>query len=139
MTMIRTYTELSKIPTYLERFRYAKIGDGPAVGEETFGWKRYLNQNFYASREWKRIRNEVITRDLGLDLACDGYEIHGRILVHHLNPIRPEDIVKMSDLVFNPEYLICVSKRTHDAIHYGDESLLWTDPIVRTPGDTMLW
>lgn len=137
--MIRKYSELIKIDSYIERFRYAKIGDGPNVGESTFGWQRYLNQNFYSSREWKQLRQAVIVRDMGLDLGFEGYEIGGLIIVHHLNPIRPEDIVKKSSLVFDPENLICVSKRTHDAIHFGDEELLWPELIVRTPGDTLSW
>ena len=136
-TNIRTYSELVQLPTFEERFDYLRL-DG-VVGKDTFGFDRYLNQQFYRSSEWKRIRNRVIVRDNGCDLGIDGYEIHGRILIHHINPISIEDLQHMSDLLMNPEYLICVSHRTHNAIHYGDESLIVTAPIERRQNDTCPW
>ena len=136
-TNIRTYSELIQLPTFEERFDYLRL-DG-VVGKDTFGFDRYLNQQFYRSSEWKRIRNRVIVRDNGCDLGIDDYEIHGRILIHHMNPISIEDLQHMSDLLMNPEYLICVSHRTHNAIHYGDESLIVTAPIERTQNDTCAW
>lgn len=136
-TNIRTYSELIKLPTFEERFDYLRL-DG-VVGKDTFGFDRYLNQQFYRSSEWKRIRNQVIVRDNGCDLGIDEYEIYGRILIHHMNPISIEDLQYMSDLLMNPEYLICVSHRTHNAIHYGDESLIVTAPIERSQNDTCPW
>lgn len=136
-TNIRTYSELIQLPTLEERFDYLRL-DG-VVGKDTFGFDRYLNQQFYRSSEWKRIRNQVIVRDNGCDLGIDDYEIHGRILIHHMNPISIEDLQHMSDLLMNPEYLICVSHRTHNAIHYGDERLIVTAPIERTQNDTCPW
>ena len=136
-TNIRTYSELIKLPTFEERFDYLRL-DG-VVGKDTFGFDRYLNQQFYRSSEWKRIRNQVLVRDNGCDLGIDEYEIHGRILIHHMNPISIEDLQYMSDLLMNPEYLICVSHRTHNAIHYGDESLIVTAPIERSQNDTCPW
>ena len=136
-TNIRTYSELIKLPTFEERFDYLRL-DG-VVGKDTFGFDRYLNQQFYRSSEWKRIRNQVIVRDNGCDLGIDDYEIHGRILIHHMNPISIEDLQYMSDLLMDPEYLICVSHRTHNAIHYGDESLIVTAPIERSQNDTCPW
>ena len=132
--MKRTYSELITIPTFEERFRYLKM-DG-VVGQETYGFERYLNQAFYKSHEWKRVRDEVIVRDMGRDLGCKGRELHGRIIVHHMNPIMAKDIVNGTDILLNPEYLICTCKRTHDAIHYSDETILYTEPIIRRPGDT---
>lgn len=134
---IRTYSELIKIPTFKERFEYLRL-DG-TVGEETFGFDRYLNQIFYKSPEWKAARDFVIIRDQGCDLAMEGHEIFGRILVHHMNPIRIEDIVNRSKYLLDPEYLICTIKNTHDAIHYGDGSLLIAGPIERTKNDTCPW
>ena len=136
-TNIRTYSELIQLPTFEERFDYLRL-DG-VVGKDTFGFDRYLNQQFYRSSEWKRIRNQVIVRDNGCDLGIDDHEIHGRILIHHMNPISIEDLQHMSDLLMNLEYLICVSHRTHNAIHYGDESLIVTAPIERTQNDTCPW
>lgn len=136
-TSIRTYSELIQLPTFEERFDYLRL-DG-VVGKDTFGFDRYLNQQFYRSSEWKRIRNQVIIRDNGCDLGIDEYEIHGRILIHHMNPISIEDLQHVSDLLMNPEYLICVSHRTHNAIHYGDESLIVSAPIERTQNDTCPW
>ena len=134
---IRCYSELITLPTYKERFNYLQLNG--QVGQDTFGFDRYLNQQFYRSSEWKRIRNQVIVRDNGCDLGIDDYEIHGRILIHHMNPISIEDLQHMSDLLMNPEYLICVSHRTHNAIHYGDERLIVTAPIERTQNDTCPW
>ena len=136
-TNIRMYSELIQLPTFEERFDYLRL-DG-VVGKDTFGFDRYLNQQFYRSSEWKRIRNQVIVRDNGCDLGIDEYEIHGRILIHHMNPISIEDLQYMSDLLMNPEYLICVSHRTHNAIHYGDESVIATTPIERSQNDTCPW
>ena len=138
MTMtIRTYSELITIPTFEERYKYLKIGG--KVGEETFGFERYLNQEFYKSHEWQSIRRQVIVRDLGCDLGIEGREIHGKIIVHHMNRITIDDIVSASDFLLNPEYLICTLKSTHDAIHYGDESLLIKAPVERTKNDTCPW
>lgn len=138
MTMtIRTYSELITIPTFEERYKYLKIGG--KVGEETFGFERYLNQEFYKSYEWQSIRRQVIVRDLGCDLGIKDREIHGKIIVHHMNPITIDDIIEASDFLLNPEYLICTLKSTHDAIHYGDESLLIKAPVERTKNDTCLW
>lgn len=133
----RTYSELITLPTFEERYQYLRIGG--RVGEETFGFDRYLNQIFYKSKEWLSIRDQVIARDNGCDLGIPGREIHGRILIHHMNPITVEDILNRSDLLLNPEYLICTVKNTHDAIHYGDENLLNKDPIERTKNDTCPW
>jgi hypothetical protein len=134
---IRTYSELITIPTFKERFEYLRL-DGK-VGKETFGFDRYLNQSFYKSPEWRSVRDFVIIRDCGCDLAIEGHEIFGKILVHHMNPIRIEDIVNRSEYLLDPEYLICTIKNTHDAIHYGDSSLLITEPIERTKNDTCPW
>lgn len=134
---IRTYSELITIPTFEERYRYLRLSG--RVGEETFGFDRYINQIFYRSKEWKEIRDHVIVRDNGCDLGIPGREIYGKILIHHMNPITQEDILNRSDLLLNPEYLICTVKNTHDAIHYGDESILYKDPIVRSKNDTCPW
>lgn len=134
---IKTYSELIRLPTFLERFRYLKIGG--IIGEETFGYDRYLNQVLYRSAEWKRFRREVIIRDNGCDLACDGYEIYGNILVHHINPISLDDVMRRDPKIFDPENVISTCLNTHNAIHYGDESLLITEPIVRRPNDTCPW
>ena len=137
MKMIRTYSELITLPTFEERYQYLKIGG--TVGEETFGFDRYLNQSFYKTKEWLRIRDHVIVRDQGCDLAMFDREIRGKILVHHMNPITKEDIVRRSKYLLDPEYLICTVKNTHDAIHYGDESLLIKAPIERQKNDTCPW
>lgn len=135
---IKTYTELSKLNTFEERFKYLKLDD--KIGEDTFGFDRYLNQMFYQSDEWKKLRNYVITRDQGNDLGIKGRPIiDQKILVHHMNPIRKEDLLNRSDILLNPEYLITVTKRTHDAIHYGDESILYQEPIERSLNDTCPW
>ena len=138
--MTRTYSELMELPTFLDRYRYLKLGD--RIGEETFGSDRYLNQNFYRSKEWRDIRNYVITRDFGCDLACRDREIPtgARIYIHHLNPIRSNDIIHSTELLLDPENLITVSRITHDAIHYGDEDLLMADSFIeRRPNDTCPW
>ena len=135
---IRTYSELSKLKTFRERYEYLKL-DG-TVGEETFGFDRYINQIFYKSEEWKRIRNYVITRDNGCDLGISDRKIvDSVILVHHMNPITKEDIINKNEILLDPEYLITTIKPTHDAIHYGDESLLAEDLIVRSKNDTCPW
>lgn len=134
---IRTYSELITLPTFEERYKYLRIGG--KVGEDTFGFDRYLNQIFYKSDEWQNVRDEVIVRDCGCDLGIKGREIYDRILVHHMNPIRLEDIAKRSDFLLNPEYLICTIKATHDAIHYGDESKLFIGLTERKANDTCPW
>lgn len=135
--IIRTYSELITLPTFEERFRYLKLSG--KVGEDTFGFDRYLNQVFYRSAKWKEIRDYVIIRDNGCDLGMEGHEICQRILVHHMNPITKEDILRESEFLLDPEYMICTIKNTHDAIHYGDESLLITAPIERRKNDTCPW
>ena len=137
MRTIRTYSELIRLPTFEERFRYLKL-DG-LVGKDTFGFDRYLNQEFYRSKEWKEVRDFVIVRDNGCDLGMGGYEIVGRIYIHHMNPITVNDIVHSSDFLLNPDYLICVSHNTHNAVHYGDEDLLVTAPVERRKNDTCPW
>lgn len=137
MMIIRTYSELVTLPTFEERFEYLRL-DGQ-VGQDTFGFDRYLNQIFYKSKEWLKIRDYVIIRDNGCDLGIPDREIAGRILVHHMNPISKEDVLNRSDFLLNPEYLICTIKNTHDAIHYGDGSLLISAPIERTKNDTCPW
>lgn len=136
---IRTYSELITIPTFEERFRYLKLGG--RVGEETFGSDRYLNQTFYTSKEWRDIRNHVIVRDYGCDLAMLDREIPDgvTILIHHMNPVTVDDITRRSEYLLDPEFLISTIKRTHDAIHYGDESLLTLAPTERRPNDTCPW
>lgn len=137
-TTIRTYSELIKLPTFEERFRYLKLSG--VVGKSTFGFDRYLNQHLYQrSRKWKSARDHVIIRDNGCDLAMEGYEIQGKIIVHHMNPITDEDILYDRDILYDPEFLICTVHNTHNAIHYGDERLLITAPIERTPNDTCPW
>lgn len=135
--MIRTYSELIKLKTFKDRFEYLKL-DG-IVGEETFGFDRYMNQIFYKSREWTSVRRAVIIRDNGCDLGVEGYEIHGKILIHHMNPINLSDIVHKTDELLNPDYLITTVLSTHNAIHYGDASLLPAFPIERRANDTCLW
>lgn len=137
MTMIRTYSELSRLKTFKERYEYLRL-DG-VVGENTFGFDRYLNQVFYKSKEWKDIRRFVIIRDNGCDLGVEGYEIHTNIIIHHMNPIRQDDILSRTDLLMNPEYLITTMLNTHNAIHYGTEELLATAPISRSKNDTCPW
>lgn len=135
---IRTYDELIKLPTFEERYEYLKIGG--VVGEETFGFDRYLNQIFYKSKEWLAIRNYVITRDNGCDLGALDHEIIGdRIIIHHMNPITKEDILNRSEFLLDPKYLITTVKNTHDAIHYGNKDLLRSDLVERSKNDTCPW
>ena len=136
-TSIKTYSELIQLDSFEERYRYLRL-DGE-VGKETFGFDRYLNQIFYKSPEWKTIRDTIIIRDNGCDLAMLGYEIRGRILIHHMNPVAIEDIQNGTDFLLNPEYLISTIHSTHNSIHYGDINLLSRDPIERRPGDTCPW
>lgn len=134
---IRTYSELIKLPTFEERYNYLKL-DGTAFSE-TFGFDRIFNQQFYNSIQWKQIRDKVIFRDKACDLAIEGRDIYKRIIIHHMNPITLYDITNLTDYLMNPEYLVCVSHCTHNAIHYGDEDHLIKDPIVRTLNDTCPW
>ena len=135
--MIRCYRDLRAIESFNERYLYLKL-DGK-VGEQTFGLDRYVNQQLYKSYRWRRTRSQVIIRDNGCDLGIDGRELDRYIVIHHMNPITLEDIEEERDIIFDPENLICCSSRTHKAIHFGDESLLPKEPILRTPGDTCLW
>ena len=134
---IRTYSELIRLPTFEERFRYLQLSG--SVGKETFGFDRYINQNFYRSAAWKRVRDQVIIRDNGCDLGIEDRIIYGKILIHHMNSISDKDILNLTDILLNPEYLICVTHDTHNAIHYGDENLLIKEPIVRFKNDTCPW
>jgi hypothetical protein len=135
---IRTYSELITIPTFEERYKYLRLGG--RVGESTFGFDRWINQEFYhKDEEWLELRDFVIIRDCGCDLAMPDREIKSRILVHHMNPVTKEDILRRTDLLLNPEYLICTTKNTHDAIHYGDGSKLILPPVERTRYDTCPW
>lgn len=133
----RTYSELRRLQTFEERFEYLVLRG--EVGMATFGFDRWVNQQFYRSHEWKRVRDEVIVRDNGCDLGMPGHEINARLLVHHMNPIRPEDLAHGETWVLDPEFLITTTHRTHNAIHYGDDSLLVKPPVERRPGDTKLW
>lgn len=135
--MIRCYSELSSLKTFQERYNYLKLSG--TVGEGTFGPDRWINQDFYRSKEWKKVRNQIILRDLGCDLGMDGYEIYGKIIIHHMNPISVSDILSQTPFLINPEYLICTSVMTHNAIHYGDESLLAGTMKERTKYDTCPW
>lgn len=142
MRNIRTYSELAELKTFEERYEYLRLGG--RVGEETFGFDRYLNQSFYKSDEWLSVRDHVILRDTGYndycqDLGIDGYDIVGRILIHHMNQITKEDILYRTEYLLDPEYLISVSDITHKAIHYGDSSLLITAPVERVRNDTCPW
>lgn len=135
---MRTYSELIKLQTFEERFNYLKL-DG-SVGDSTFGFDRYLNQNFYTSQQWRRLRDEIIIRDNGFDLGVDGYPIYGKILIHHINPISQKDILELTDYLLNPEYLICTTYETHNAIHYGDPSQIpYKVDVDRKPNDTCPW
>lgn len=134
---IKTYSELIRFPTFEERFQYLSLKG--IVGRETFGFDRYLNQIFYRSQRWKSVRDHVIIRDNGCDLGVEGHEIHSRVIIHHMNPITLEDIERESEFLLDPEYLISTIHNTHNAIHFGDESLLIKPPIVRTPNDTCPW
>lgn len=134
---LKTYSELSKLKTFKERFEYLKL-EG-SVGKETFGYDRYLNQALYKSHRWRRVRDEVIIRDGGCDLGVEGYDIDGVVIIHHMNPITIDDIIDRNEDVFNPEYLITTRPKTHNAIHYSDENLLPQDPVERTKNDTCPW
>lgn len=135
---LKTYDELIKLASFKERYLYLRLGG--EIGNETFGFERYLNQQFYHSIEWANVRDFVIARDNGCDLGMADREIYGKIYIHHMNPIIPKDIIKHNDdLLLNPDYLICTSKRTHDAIHYGNSDLLFMELEERKPGDTKLW
>jgi hypothetical protein len=133
----RSYSELRRIPTFEERFQYLALHG--EVGRSTFGFDRYLNQQFYTSREWRRIRNFVIDRDQGCDLGILGYEIFSRLVIHHMNPVTVDEIIHKDDDLLNPDFLITTTHNTHNAIHYGDERLLPRPFVERTPGDTSLW
>lgn len=135
--MIKRYSELILIDDYLGRYNYLKLGG--LIGKETFGSDRYLNQALYRSPEWKSFRTQMILRDAGCDMGFPDFEINGKIILHHINPISKEDIINRSDAVFDPENVICVSHLTHEAIHYGDESLIPKDYVARTPNDTIPW
>ena len=136
-TSIRTYSELIALPTFEERFKYLQLNG--TVAKDTCGFDRYINQNFYRSKEWKRVRDFVILRDNGCDLAAEDYVIHGKIIIHHMNPITVKDISDVTDYLMNPEYLISTTHSTHNAIHYGDESLLMMLPTERRKNDTCPW
>lgn len=133
----RSYRELLQFKTFEDRFDYLKLAG--EVGNPTFGYDRYFNQQFYHSSEWRRARNRIILRDNGCDLGMPDYEIHGRIYIHHINPITKQDVEELSDNLFNPDNLICVTFDTHNAIHFGDERTLPKTPIERAPGDTCPW
>jgi hypothetical protein len=137
MMNIRTYQELIKLKTFKERYRYLKLSG--KVGEETFGFDRYLNQKFYRSTEWKRIRDYVILRDNACDLGIEDREIDNRIIIHHMNPLTKYDVINQTEFLLNPDYMICTTKRTHDAIHYGDEDILFGEFIERSKNDTCPW
>lgn len=137
MSKIRTYRELRRLETFEERYQYLKLVG--QVGSSTFGFDRWINQRFYKSSEWFSARNEVIIRDNGCDLGVEGYEIASGLLVHHMNPLMVEDLTEDNRDIYNLDYLITTSLQTHNAIHYGDESLLPRGPIMRKPGDTKLW
>lgn len=135
--MIKSYSEMEKFNSFEERYDYLRLSG--SVGETTFGFDRYLNQIFYRSNVWKLVRDKVIIRDQGCDLGIDGREIVGRILIHHMNPVTMKDIEMNNDNLLDPEFLVCVSHNTHNAIHYGSKELLISDPIVRTRNDTCPW
>lgn len=137
MTEQKSYSVLILLPTFIERFEYLKLRG--SVGAETFGCDRIFNQRFYNSTEWKRCRNRIIARDLGCDLGVDRYDILGRVIIHHINPINIRDIETRSGKLFDEDNLICVSEKTHEAIHYGDSRLLVTEPVIRRPNDMCPW
>lgn len=135
--MLRSYSELIRFSTFKERFNYLKLAG--IVGSETFGYDRYLNQALYGSYEWRKFRRDIIARDRGCDLGVDGFDIKSKLIVHHINPITLDQIESRASMIFDPNNVICVSHNTHEAIHYGDESLLPKDPIIRTLFDTCPW
>ena len=134
---IKRYSELILLHTFEERYKYLQLNG--VIGDETFGFDRYINQMFYRSNEWKQVRDYVIVRDNGCDLGIEGHEIRGKILIHHMNPIGIKDIQQVNKILLDPEYLITTMLSTHNAIHYGDESLLVKDPIERSKNDTCPW
>lgn len=134
---IRTYTELIRIEDFVDRYEYLRLRG--EVGVATFGWERWLNQELYKSLKWRRVRDKVIIRDMGCDLAHPDFQIGDRIIIHHMNPLTPEDIEDDVDEIYEPEFLICTSHMTHNAIHYGDQKLLPQLPVERFPGDTCPW
>lgn len=137
MSRIRTYSELRRIETFEERFDYLELKG--IVGESTFGYDRWINQQFYTSREWRWARSHVIARDMGCDLGVPGFEIHSGMVIHHMNPISVEDITHGNEDILDPEFLVVTSLNTHNAIHYGGRGLLPRNPVERKPGDTNLW
>lgn len=137
MSKIRTYSELRQNESFEDRFRYLSLKG--VVGETTFGYERYLNQRFYTSREWRQLRSHVIIRDKGCDLGVEGYEINKSLLIHHLNPVRRDQIIHGDMDILDPEFLITTTHQTHNAIHYGDEHILPKKLVERRPGDTKLW
>lgn len=134
---IRTYSELIQLETFRERYEYLALRS--EVGCETFGFNRWINQRFYTSTQWRRLRRDIIVRDLGCDLGVEGYEIHSRLIIHHMNPLVESDIVHGTRNALDPEFLICTTHDTHNAIHFGDADLLATPYVPRSPGDTKLW
>lgn len=134
---VRSYSELRRLETFEDRFDYLNLNG--VVGESTFGFARWLNQQFYRSRRWKQVRDVVIIRDDGCDLGVPGFDIHTDLLIHHMNQVTRQDLVDGADWIFDPEFLITTTRRTHNAIHYGDKSLLPNPNVERTPGDTRLW
>jgi len=137
MKIIRSYSDMKQFDNFVDRFNYLKLKG--SVGIETFGFDRYLNQALYTSREWKKVRDQVIIRDGGCDLGIEDRQIFGRIIIHHMNPITEEDIDERNPIIFDPEFLICTTMETHNAIHYSDESILILEPIERTKNDTCPW
>lgn len=135
--MIRSYSDLRRLTTLEERFDYLALRG--TVGEPTFGSDRWINQTFYRSKQWRDLRHHIIVRDNGCDLGVDGYEVHSRLIIHHMNPMTAQHIAEGDESILNPEYLISVAHQTHNAIHYGDASLLPKQLVVRQPGDTKLW
>lgn len=136
-TTIRCYSELKELTTLEDRFNYLALNG--VVGDPTFGYDRYVNQQFYRSREWRQMRHQIIARDLGCDLGIEGYEIHNAAYIHHMNPMNVEDIARGDWSILDPEFLITTTHRTHNAIHYGDEKQLAKPIVPRRPGDTKLW
>lgn len=134
---IRCYEELSKLKTFDERYEYLRLGG--LVGADTFGFDRYLNQALYKSKEWRKVRDIVILRDKGCDLGIEGYEINKGAIIHHMNPLTEEDLIERNEDIFNPQYLITVSLRTHNAIHYGEDYVKMDSPVERRPNDTIPW
>lgn len=134
---IRRYTELIRISDFRERYEYLRLGG--EVGARTFGWERFLNQELYHSKKWRKVRDEVIVRDCGCDLAHPDFEIGDCVIIHHMNPLSSDEIESDSGLIYDPEFLICTSRMTHNAIHYGDSELLPRLPVLRRPGDTCPW